>query len=50
MTRADLSHTGADFYHFSRNFMSEHQGFADLEIQDSAFMGYCATALKVLTA
>jgi hypothetical protein len=38
MTRADLSHTGADFYHFSRNFMSEHQGFADFEIQDSAFM------------
>jgi|SRR6516164_2546109 len=31
-------HTAADFDHFSRNFMSEHQGFADLEIQDSAFM------------
>jgi len=38
MTYANFSHTGADLDHFSGNFMSEHQRFANFEIQDSAFM------------
>src|ERR1700756_375788 len=38
MTHAHLTHTGADFEHFSGNLMTEHQGFADFEVQDSAFV------------
>ena len=37
MTRAHLTHTGADFEHFSGNLMTEHQGFANFKVQDSAF-------------
>jgi hypothetical protein len=32
MTHAHFGHTGANLDHFSGNFMSEHQGFADFEI------------------
>ena len=38
LTDAYFSHAGADLDHFSGDLMSEHQGFADFEIQDSAFM------------
>jgi hypothetical protein len=38
MTHAHLTHTGADFEHFSGNLMTEHQGFADFKVQDSAFV------------
>jgi len=31
-THTHFGHAGADLDHFSGNFMSEHQGFADFEI------------------
>ena len=38
VANAHFGHAGANFDHFSGNFMCEHQGFADFEIQDSALM------------
>jgi hypothetical protein len=38
MVHGHFRYTGAGLDHFSGNFMSEHQGFADFEIQDSAFV------------
>src|ERR1700741_823624 len=38
MTHAHLAHAGANLEHFSGNLMTEYQGFADFEVQDSAFV------------
>jgi len=38
LTHAHLANTGANLEHFSGNLMTEHQGFADFEVQDSTFV------------
>jgi hypothetical protein len=38
ITHAHFCHTAANLHDFSGNFMAEHQGFTDFEIQNPAFM------------